>query len=76
MLSPSSGAGIQLCKIVITDEADELITYNIFYTTITMAQKELKIYWTAEVEKKVLQRIQPRNIDTDVKILKLFLQDS
>ena len=60
-------------KIVITDEVDELITHNIFYTAITRAQKELKIYWTPEVEKKVLERIRPRNIDADVEILKKFI---
>ena len=60
-------------KIVITDEVDELITHNIFYTAITRAQKELKIYWTPEVEKKVLGRIRPRNIDADVAILRNFI---
>lgn len=60
-------------KIVITDEVDELITHNIFYTAITRAQKELKIYWTPEVEKKVLQRIKPRNIDADIEILRKYL---
>lgn len=57
-------------KIVITDEVDEFITHNIFYTAITRAQRELKIYWTPEVEKKVLERIRPRNIDADVEILR------
>lgn len=57
-------------KVVITDEVDELITHNIFYTAITRAQKQLKIYWTAEVEKKVLERISPRNIDDDINILR------
>ena len=60
-------------KLVITDEVDELITHNIFYTAITRAQHELKIYWTPEVEKKVLERIRPRNIDADVEILKKYL---
>lgn len=60
-------------KIVITDEVDELITHNIFYTAITRAQKELKIYWTPEVEKKILERIRPRNIDSDVEILKKYI---
>ena len=60
-------------KLVITDEVDELITHNIFYTAITRAQKDLKIYWTPEVEKKVLQRIRPRNIDADVEILKKYI---
>ena len=59
-------------KLVITDEVDELITHNIFYTAITRAQKDLKIYWTPEVEKKVLQRIKPRSIDADVEILREF----
>lgn len=40
-------------KIVITDEIDELITHNIFYTAITRARNKLKIYWTPEVEQKV-----------------------
>ena len=60
-------------KIVITDEVDELITHNIFYTAITRAQKDLKIYWTPEVEKKVLERIRPRNIAADVEILRKYI---
>lgn len=63
-------------KIVITDEVDELITHNIFYTAITRARKELKIYWTPEVEKKVLQRVKPRNIDADVEILRKYIAKS
>ena len=62
-------------KLVITDEVDELITHNIFYTAITRAQSELKIYWTPEVEKKVLSRIRPRNIDADVEILKNYIAE-
>ena len=60
-------------KIVITDEVDELITHNIFYTAITRARNSLKIYWTPEVEKKVLERIKPRNIDADLEILKNYI---
>ena len=44
-------------KIIITDEVDELITHSIFYTAITRAQNKLKIYWTPEVEQKVLSSI-------------------
>jgi len=57
-------------KVVITDEVDELITHNIFYTAITRAQSKLKIYWTPEVEHKVLSTIQPQNIDKDVRLYK------
>lgn len=42
-------------KIVITKEIDELITHNIFYTAITRARASLKIYWTAESQKKILE---------------------
>lgn len=35
-------------KIVITDEVEEMITHNIFYTAITRARERLKIYWTPE----------------------------
>jgi putative helicase len=59
-------------KIVITDEVDELITHNIFYTAITRAKKKLKIYWEPEVEKKVLSTIRPLNYNKDINILKQF----
>jgi hypothetical protein len=57
-------------KVVITDEVDELITHSIFYTAITRARKSLKIYWTHSVEKKVLERIKPKNNHQDVSLLK------
>jgi len=57
-------------KIVITDEIDELITHSIFYTAITRARKRLKIYWTQSVEKKVLDRIKPKNNHQDVALLR------
>lgn len=58
-------------KVVITDEIDELITHNIFYTAITRARNKLKIYWSPEVEKKVLNSIRPKNNKKDVHLLKM-----
>jgi len=58
-------------KIVITDEIDDLITHNIFYTAITRARKKLKIYWSPEVEKNILSRIKPKNSNKDVHLLKM-----
>lgn len=57
-------------KIVISDEVDEMITHNIFYTAITRAKKKLKIYWSPETEKKVLENLEPRNNKRDVGLLK------
>jgi energy-coupling factor transporter ATP-binding protein EcfA2 len=66
----AQGLEYESVKIVITDEVDELITHNIFYTAITRARNKLKIYWTPEVEQKVLGSIKPKNINKDVALLK------
>jgi ATP-dependent exoDNAse (exonuclease V) alpha subunit len=60
-------------KIVITDEIDELITHNIFYTAITRAKEQLKIYWTPETENKVLKSLEPKTNNRDVALLSLKL---
>ena len=41
-------------KIIISSEAEEQISHNIFYTAITRAKKKLKIYWSPETEKNIL----------------------
>lgn len=71
----SQGLEYDSVKIVITDEIDELITHSIFYTAITRARKELHIYWTPEVEAKVIARIKPRDMSEDVKMLRKYLPD-
>jgi energy-coupling factor transporter ATP-binding protein EcfA2 len=68
----SQGLEYDSVKIVITDEIDELITHNIFYTAITRTRSKLKIYWTPEVEKKVLESIKPKNIGRDVSLLRSY----
>lgn len=60
-------------KIVITDEVDEMITHNIFYTAITRAREKLKIYWSPEVEKKVLSQISPQNNGKDIALLSIMI---
>lgn len=57
-------------KIVITDEVEEQITHNIFYTAITRAKEELKIYWSPETENKILHGLKQRNNKKDVGLLR------
>ncbi len=57
-------------KIVISNEVDEMITHNIFYTAITRAKEKLKIYWSPESEKKILEALKTRNNGRDASILK------
>lgn len=46
-------------KIIVTNEIEELITHNIFYTAITRARKKLKIYWTPKTQEGILSTIKP-----------------
>lgn len=62
-------------KVVITNEVDENISHNIFYTAITRARKHLKIYWSPEVQEKILTTIQPKNNNKDIALLKRTVLD-
>ncbi len=55
-------------KIVITKEVDELISHNIFYTAITRAKENLKVYWTAESQQKILSSFVDDETSNDAKI--------
>ncbi len=57
-------------KIVITSEVEELITHNIFYTAITRAKDELKIYWSPETENEILGSLTPRDYQKDASLLR------
>lgn len=57
-------------KVVITNEIEEMITHNIFYTAITRAKDKLKIYWTPETENKVLNSLEKKNTGKDIALLK------
>ena len=63
-------------KIIITDDVDDMITHSIFYTAITRARNKLKIYWSPTVEKKVLDRIEPRNNHQDISLLKQKIKNN
>jgi ATP-dependent exoDNAse (exonuclease V) alpha subunit len=70
----AQGLEFNSVKLIITDEVDELITHNIFYTAITRTKKNLKIYWTPETEKKVIENIKTANGNKDESILKIKLK--
>lgn len=57
-------------KIVITDEVEEMISHNIFYTAITRAKENLKIYWTPESEKKIIESFKNKFNPKDYALLK------
>lgn len=56
-------------KIVITNELEEMISHNIFYTAITRTKEKLQIYWTPETEKKILCNMKKRQNHRDTSLL-------
>ena len=58
-------------KIIISDEVADRISHDVFYTAITRTRKKLQIYWSPEVEQKVLSGFRKDiNRKRDANILK------
>lgn len=55
-------------KIVITEEVDEMISHNIFYTAITRTKNLLKIYWSPESQEKIISRFEKMDISNEATI--------
>jgi hypothetical protein len=66
----AQGLEYKSVKLVITDEVEEMISHNIFYTAITRAREKLKIYWTPETENKILKKFKSNFNGRDVSLLK------
>lgn len=66
----AQGLEYRSVKIVITNETEERITHNIFYTAITRAKENLKIYWSPETEKNVLGKLEIRDSRRDANLLR------
>lgn len=66
----SQGLEYDSVKVVITDANEDDITHGVFYTSITRAREVLKIYWTPETQKAVLEGLESNRDDKDVALLK------
>lgn len=55
-------------KIVITEEVDEMITHNIFYTAITRTKNMLKIYWSPESQEKIINAFEKVDVSNEATI--------
>jgi hypothetical protein len=56
-------------KIVITDANEDDITHSIFYTAVTRAREQLRIFWTPETQEAVLRRLHRNDNPKDVALL-------
>ncbi|WP_101774623.1 ATP-dependent DNA helicase [Pasteurella oralis] len=71
----AQGLEYKSVKIVVTNEVQELVTHNIFYTAITRAKEKLKIYWSPESEKKVLEGFKLKNSNIDIGLLRKIMNN-
>ena len=65
----AQGLEYESVKIVITDEVEELISHNVFYTAITRAKSKLKIYWTDRAQRYILDEMHPMYNKQDASII-------
>jgi len=56
-------------KIVITDANEDDITHSIFYTAITRARQNLRVFWTPETQQAVLGSLQRTGSPKDIALL-------
>ena len=56
-------------KVLITNESEERISHNIFYTAITRARQYLKIFWEYSTQEKVIKNMEILSYSRDASIL-------
>lgn len=56
-------------KVVVTDANEDSFSHSIFYTAITRARQDLKIFWTPETQQTVVAKLSRPNSKKDVGIL-------
>lgn len=71
----SQGLEYESVKIVISNEVDERITHNIFYTAITRSRKHLKIFWSNEAMQSIISSFKLDKEKKDLNILKNKIQN-
>lgn len=65
----SQGLEYDSVKIILTNDIEDLISHNIFYTAITRARKKLKIYLSPETQKRILSSFNARKSNKDCNLM-------
>lgn len=58
----AQGLEYKSVKVIITEDIDEKISHNIFYTAITRTTDKLKIYMSKETQKKLAEKFVKSNV--------------
>ena len=67
----AQGLEYNTVKVVITSANEDDITHNIFYTAITRARQQLRIYWSPETQQAVISRLHTTDTKKDVALLSI-----
>ena len=65
----AQGLEYDVVKVVITSANEDDITHNIFYTAVTRARQDLRIYWSPETQQAVINGLQADDTRKDVALL-------
>ncbi|WEO76429.1 ATP-dependent RecD-like DNA helicase [Cryobacterium sp. SO2] len=65
----AQGLEYESVKVVITDANEDEIPHSIFYTAVTRARRQLKIFWTPETQKEVLSQLARPESGRDLRVL-------
>lgn len=63
-------------KVIIPSSNSEKITHGIFYTAITRARLKLKIYWSSETMRDIIQKFEAGEKNTRMEMVKKQLKDT
>ncbi|MDC7794145.1 hypothetical protein PQR76_09010, partial [Campylobacter coli] len=74
-LRPTRSTRMESSAASVVYKRHEQNTHNIFYTAITRAKTELKIYWSAETENKILKSLKIKDIHKDFHLFKNNIQN-
>lgn len=61
----AQGLEYRSVKVVLTNDVENLISPNIFYTAVTRAKKKLSIFWTPETSELIIEKIKKQNDKKD-----------
>lgn len=56
-------------KVIISNDVEDLVTKDIFYTAITRSKDKLKVYWTSETQNRIINNFMKKDINLDLKII-------
>ena len=51
----AQGLEYDYVRVVITDDVQDIVTHNVFYTAVTRARKKLRVYWNPETADAIMK---------------------